>query len=62
MTTEAAELPAAMQQRFADRLHPQQSTRIRGGHLPLLTDPEAVTKAITAVAGNQQAVASDMDR
>ena len=51
-----------MQQRFADRLHPQRSTRIRGGHLPLLTDPEAVTKAITAVAGNQQAVASDMDR
>lgn len=54
LTTDDVELPVALQQRFAARLRPQETTRMPGGHLPMLTRPEAVAAAIAATAGNQQ--------
>ncbi|ANJ28342.1 alpha/beta fold hydrolase [Agromyces aureus] len=42
-----AELPPALQDRFAERLAPHQTIRLDDGHLPMLTNPEAVAAAVS---------------
>lgn len=46
LTAGDAELPLALQDRFAARLEPHRTIRLHDGHLPMLTNPEAVAAAI----------------
>ncbi|MCH8560779.1 MULTISPECIES: alpha/beta fold hydrolase [unclassified Nesterenkonia] len=49
VTTDDAEIPSALQRRFAARLHPTETFEVRAGHLPMLTHPKVIATAINSL-------------
>ena len=54
VTTEDRELPPAAQRRYAERLSPSFRAEVPGGHLAMLSHPDAVAAAIEEFTGARQ--------